>query len=786
METILNDTTTWGVNADKINRNNTFVFTPLKCSNPNIDISKYFKELILIGFDKTKEYCISSGYVRNPSISLQISEVLSDGTLSNSFVFYLADKASLVKDGAYFTATVGAKTVKWIPINTANLYEAISISDRYNTCRLDSKCIFENYIDYRDYINRTKVLIPDGSVTENKTIFFENIVGNNKFNYQDLDIQSQKYLLSNGGYGALESTITSFITGFIPIKAGQSLTINKTGVGGTYNCLYDSSKTFLSSIANPTSGSKQTVTATVDGYVRFTIVITLNQLLINAQVMVNDGIIALPFEAYSISTKLKSIYIPVSSGINDGAVTTSKIADGAVNEAKLGTTLIAQLYKPKLILPSKIYAVVGDTLQLFYKSFVQSLQNYFIAIECSKGRNYPRYFEYLPVTSDVGTSTMTITMLDLEGNILDTKILSLITKIAVNPSVVKNILHVGDSTMMGGQIPIELSRRLKGTIGIATSPVALALSNFNCVGRQKNASLTVGWEGTGGWTWSSYNGAGTPASRFSVNEITNLNIGDIYDIPRTVNTEGDPDNYWRFQIQEINVTGGIGEVRVMFYATPYHIDFASEPQSGTWTKFSGTGQSTVTYTVKTVENYQPFYNNTTNHVDFTSYVNIYCGGQLDYCFVKLSVNNLIGMTPWQDVTFIINEAKTFINNLHTEYPNCKILVDSGTFASQKGGIGDDYNASAVSGKYGTLGFNLKIFRMIQAYIDLCNDVSYSSFCDFIPSYMQFDADNAYPNFAKTLNTRSITTEQIDNNGVHPKDEAYWQITDALFRYLLNR
>ena len=48
-----------------------------------------------------------------------------------------------------------------------------------------------------------------------------------------------------------------------------------------------------------------------------------------------------------------------------------------------------------------------------------------------------------------------------------------------------------------------------------------------------------------------------------------------------------------------------------------------------------------------------------------------------------------------------------------------------------------------------------------------------------------DAENAYPETEKPVNTRSSKTEMIGTNGVHPTYEGYMQIADAAFRNMVH-
>lgn len=467
-------------------------------------------------------------------------------------------------------------------------------------------------------------------------------------------------------------------------------------------------------------------------------------------IMVNEGTTALPyepwFEPYTEIPALESNFRPLREGI-----------------AAINSTL-----NPRIILGSKLHAVVGDTIQVFYKSlFDGKIGNLHIMFECAKGKNYPRYWEYTPGTSDVGSYPITIKLLNNAGDVIAERTSTLNVVSAANPASAKNVLCVGDSTMENGQIPIEASRRMKGTPGAATSPTALALSNLNFVGRKKNADGSVGWEGTGGWTYESYIISGYTAVRFTVTEATDLNIGAVYQVGN-----------FKLSIAEINVTGGSGNVRCLFYyATPYSSAWDSTAQSGTMTLASGDGQSSVSFSKWAKETYQPFWNPTTNKWDITGYRDSYCNGQLDVVCVLLGINSLIGKTPFTEVS--VTEAKTLFTNIHSQLPNCKIIVSTLPPVSPNGGIAANYGASSAIGAYSAGVKNRMVADFNLALIDLAESDEFSSYVILANSHAQFDSENGYPTINKALNTRTTTTEALQSNGVHPNNSGYWQISDAM-------
>lgn len=434
--------------------------------------------------------------------------------------------------------------------------------------------------------------------------------------------------------------------------------------------------------------------------------------------------------------------------------------------------------KPALNIGLKLYAVVGDTLQIFKKSIVDSLEMpYILKIESAKGRAYPRYWEYTPNADDVGSSEIKFSLLNVDGSVIDERIVSLITVNASNTS--KNVLNIGDSTMANGEIPIELSRRIKGTNGVATTPKALALSNINVVGRIKNGDKTVGWEGTGGWTYTNYTSQGSRAVRFQVANAQSIIVKDLIRISAT-NSYG----YYQFEVTEVNVTNGTGNIRAVFsYTTSYSSNFLNEVSASG--KLTNTNNLAVgSYLSFTEEFYQPFWNTTKNQFDIKTYVNDYCGNKVDYIFILLGINSLYGTKPFTSVDSVLDSCKNLLRKIHADLPNTKILLSTNNLISQNGGLGFNYNAQTYFGQYDVTVINHLIFSMNKAYYTLETDTEFMQYVEIINTHAQFDADNAFPITTKNVNTRSGETESVGTNGVHPTNNGYWQIADAEFRALL--
>jgi len=416
-------------------------------------------------------------------------------------------------------------------------------------------------------------------------------------------------------------------------------------------------------------------------------------------------------------------------------------------------------------LPDTIYAVVGDKLQLFYRGMIKTHDPYFydILVACSNGNQYPRYFEYTPRASDVGTVPFTLQVKDSDNNVLGQKTCKLVTKAAVrSPAVNKNILCLGDSGTTEGIWCQEASRRLIGSGG---TPAGLSLTNISFVGRKTGGG--IGWEGNGGWTYGCYATAGCRiAYRFYVfGVVMPPAIDSVY-----------TNNGQKFTVAEINITEGVGNIRCLCRVP------GAPSASGILTKSSGKGDDTITFASHKVDSGNPFWNAAKDLLDIKSYVDKYCNGALDVVYVWLGAN---AQQPWRtDFSFSLKPAKTLFDHIHSIYPQAKIKMMGNLVPSLNGGMGANYGAcwaASGAGYNDTYGMLVTFLNMNQAYQDLANEPGYSGFVEFVNLSSQFDSENNRAESDVAVNSRSSKTEKRGTNGLHPATEGYYQTADVVFR-----
>ena len=413
-------------------------------------------------------------------------------------------------------------------------------------------------------------------------------------------------------------------------------------------------------------------------------------------------------------------------------------------------------------LPNKIYAIVGDTLQIFFRGIIKSVNpyNYDILVACQKGNKYPRYFEFTPTVSDVGDINFAITIKDDKRAVLGTRNCNLVVKNVVNsPSSKINVLCFGDSLTSAGTWCREADRRLTESGG---NPAGKELQNIKFVGSKQNG--TTGYFGVGGWTWKSYTQKGRPAYRSQVTGVSSLSVGAKY-----------ANNGNTFTIMEVNVTDGNGNILCSCDSlTPAPLE------SGTLTKTSGDGDDTIAYTSVAEDTQNPLWDTENEKMSFIPYANQVADGQIDVVYTLLSWNGLsAGKT---DFTDILAEVKIFADTLHAEFPNAKLKIMGVQVPSVRGGMGASYGATgtAYADNYGMA---VTALNMNDAYQEFANRPEYSGFVEFVNISTQFDTEyNMQHNAGVNVNTRNSTTKEwLDINGIHPDTSGYYQIADVVYR-----
>lgn len=400
-------------------------------------------------------------------------------------------------------------------------------------------------------------------------------------------------------------------------------------------------------------------------------------------------------------------------------------------------------------LPDRYDLVVGDTFELFWKGVVQAVDPYAYSIraECEVGSCWRRKYDYRP--EEPGTHALRVALEDDSGTELASKTVELVVSAAAtSPETVKNVLCVGDSLLSNGRWAQESFRRLTGSGG---SPAGLGLSNVRYIGTHSAGG--AGYEGNGGWTFASYNGESKSDAFVWVTCEHAKTEADQHSLYTCGGSTWKAETIEAGRIKMIR-TSGSGKM----------------PQAGTLAHLSGgSDTSDIAFTASELAAGNPFWDESAGRVDFARYAESLGASGIDYCYVLLGWNSThLSAGSYR------SQVEEFISNLSSAYPACQICL-LGLQVPSLDGFGRNYGC----------GWNyLDKLRKVFEFNDLYADIAKShGNVHFVNVAGQFDTENSMPESTRPVNARSDKTEAYQTNGVHPSDDGYDQIADAVFRDL---
>jgi hypothetical protein len=155
-----------------------------------------------------------------------------------------------------------------------------------------------------------------------------------------------------------------------------------------------------------------------------------------------------------------------------------------------------------------------------------------------------------------------------------------------------------------------------------------------------------------------------------------------------------------------------------------------------------------------------FWNPTTNALDISYYFDTYCGEAIpDYIIANIGWNHIVNSNYSSDLTVIETKAKTFINAVHSEYPNCKIILNGMHYGSPK------Y-------PYPTCNYRKFAKSLGELYYQISTESDYSGFVTFCDIAPYFDYESGMKTATRLKNKWSTETETYITDFVHPSENGY--------------
>lgn len=414
----------------------------------------------------------------------------------------------------------------------------------------------------------------------------------------------------------------------------------------------------------------------------------------------------------------------------------------------------------KLELPDKFCAVVGDTIEIFYKGIINAVNPdlYYVEIDCDIGSVYAKKYVCNPTASQIGDHTMTFCLYDQEHTQLDEKqvTLSVKAKLTASPTDEVVVLYVGDSLASGGYVPGEFKRRLTASDGY---PQGDGLSNITFIG-SCNAN-GVDYEGYGGYSFEKYITDGKGNNHMW---ITAASHGKTDDDQHSI-YQADNGTKWKLETIEA------GRIKLIRYGS------GTLPVTGmlTWVS-GGVNRGNIVYTASEQAVGNPFWSETAGKNDFAAYAQQLGKNKIDYVYVLLGWND----APAEESAYKY-QARRFFTDIHSAFPDCKVVY-LGLQIPARDGLGANYAPTSVYSRYYEM--MQHVFKLNDWYADLVAD--YPDHISVVNVAGQFDTENNMMTAERPVNVRNATAETYQSNGVHPATDGYYQIADACYRDFIHK
>ena len=444
--------------------------------------------------------------------------------------------------------------------------------------------------------------------------------------------------------------------------------------------------------------------------------------------------------------------------VRETAITTAY--EGAVSDS------LDVIQNIRVLLPDTLSAVVGDTLQIFYRGIVEApnLYNYHVVVSCAKGRMYNRYFEYAPVATDTtATYPLILRVYSPQFRLLGSDT-TVVRAESVWHSSVATILPLGDSFTSSSYWATEFYRRLTGTGG---TPAGNALTGITTIGNLGVApNQRIGYSAK---TWSFY------ATETAVASTTKFWFFSTHDKDTTDYTSvwSDGANNWTLDSLHVG--------KLAFTKTGHTV---SAPASGTLTHVSGaTHTGDITYTsIESIDG-NPLWDYSTSALSFAAYCTRNSFADIDLGIFLMTWNECIYNNYYLASMINTTYCRTVLDVFHVDFPTAKIMLAPPTMPPAFSGLSSDYyGATNYAYYYGLVrtvnGYNLAMKSLIK-------ESAYKDWVTYCPIVIGFDNEYGFnvTSTTKKVNIRDTSNlrEYISINYIHPSQYGYYQIADVIYR-----
>ena len=484
------------------------------------------------------------------------------------------------------------------------------------------------------------------------------VVGKNLF---DPDKAGNGFLRQNG---TIANSTTYVTSDYIAVEGERMITAHPLALGPIYFSQYDSDKTFITSTQN-----KQTLTITLESntaYVRATFLASNYK----TEGQIEYGSTATEYEPFHYVISEESLPEGIGSG------TTQDEVKQIINE---------EVFPAKLVLPSSLYFKANRQNNLYYKQAIKCSchDNFDFSVSNATLKVFDRQLSGVPVAASVFNNKLTLRKF---GKLLQE--LQIKFNILANPSSHKTvkILDSGDSISDLGGWQVELKNLLEED-NVTVEYIGTMINRTKTTG--SSYAEDIWGEVQSGGNMSFITEPKGAAKILTVSGITELPVTGY---PGTSYLDG---NSISWVVRGFRLTAGSdgkysGKLKLgKFSSDPNYGDGTEDDTSGTGNFPSGgtitktqsangntlAGDATITYTSADDARYNPFWNPSTDELDFKYYFDYWGFDAPDIFILQWGYNEV---KSYEDVNSESVQtarlrAKQIIDKFHNQYPDTKFV-----------------------------------------------------------------------------------------------------------------
>lgn len=431
--------------------------------------------------------------------------------------------------------------------------------------------------------------------------------------------------------------------------------------------------------------------------------------------------------------------------------------DTKLIKVKLASLPVGALPKtaPELFLPATIYSSQGKEFNFYFDNAIaQKASDYNVNVELTAGaKHLKECLRIAPADVSAGTYPLTLEYRSKVTDLVEASAICNIQRVALaqGTGLTKKVLVIGDSLINAGVITQTL-------LDDAGAP------NITLQGTRGTAPNLH--EGRGGWSIDDYTGAGRTYYRFTVSGVS---------VTPAINSSGYTDSSGAYYVvQETNLTAGSGTITCSLSSGT-----GGTIPSGNLTKVTGTGDTTIAFSAVATVSGNPFWSGSS--INFANYLSVNAIATPDIVIIALGINDVFLQTDDAAVTSLAASKAslldTLVASIHANNAATKVAIALPTPPSGQDAFGVNYDTGqSYARDKRNIYFWSKAFNAYYTGKEVANTY-------VLASNYSLDTDRGYPVTTAAASARITKVIDRQNNGVHPSNEGYQQIGDAMFSFI---